>query len=126
MLNVITQIKSFLSFLFSAYLLKVGFIQVVLLKLKLGNSKLNEFAAIFDFFSEQAFPSRVTSFHKENKLSPVNQIKGHITCGSVCCNSISKQYRWKVYYLLFLHFRKCVFDWSVTSLDYFVSFKIIS
>ena len=126
MSNVMTQVKSFLPFLSLACFSKVSFVQVVLLELKLGSSKLNEFAAIFDFFSKQAFSSRVTSFHKENRLSPVNQVKGHIACESICCNSISKQYRWKVYYLLFLHFRKCVFDWSVTSLDYFVSFKIIS
>jgi len=65
---------------------------MVLPKLKLGNSKLNEFATIFDFFNEQAFPSKVTSFHKENRLSPVDQVEGHIACESVCCNSISEQY----------------------------------
>jgi len=65
---------------------------VILLKLKLGNSKLNKFVAIFDFFNKQALPNKVTSFHKENKLSSVNQIKGHITCKNVYCNSISKQY----------------------------------
>ena len=63
---------------------------MVLLKLKLGNLKLNEFAAIFDFFSEQAFPSRVISFHKENKLFLVDQVEGHIACGSVCCSLISE------------------------------------
>ena len=45
---------------------------MILLKLKLGNSKLNEFAAVFDFFNKQALPSRVTSFHRENKLFPIN------------------------------------------------------
>ena len=72
MSNIITKIKSFFSFLSLAYLLKVGFIQMILLKLKLGNSKLNEFAAVFDFFNKQALPSRVTSFHRENKLFPIN------------------------------------------------------
>jgi len=90
MLNIIIKIKSFLSFLFSAYLLKVNFVQMILPKLKLNNSKLNKFATIFNFFSKQASSSRVTSFHKKNKLSPVNQVKGHITCRSVCYNSINK------------------------------------
>ena len=126
MLNVMTKVKSFLLFLFLACLLKVGFVQVILLELKLGSSKLNEFAAVFDFFSEQALPNRVTSFHKENKLSPVDQVKGHIACGSVCCSSISKQYRRKVYYSLSFHFQECVFDRSVTSLNHSVSFGIIS
>jgi len=45
---------------------------MVLLKLKLGTLKLNEFAAIFDFFNKQAPSSKVTSFYKENKLSPVD------------------------------------------------------
>jgi len=63
---------------------------VILLKLKLDNLKLNKFAAIFNFFNEQAFPSRVTSFHKENKFFPVNQVKGHITYESICYNSISE------------------------------------
>ena len=52
MSNVMTKVKSFFSFLFSACLLKVSFIQVVLLELKLGSSKLNEFVAVFDFFSK--------------------------------------------------------------------------
>jgi len=47
-----TKIKSFLPFLSSACFLKVGFIQVVLLKLKLDSLKLNKFAAIFNFFNE--------------------------------------------------------------------------
>ena len=63
---------------------------MILLKLKLDSLKLNKFIAVFDFFNKQAFPSRVTNFHRENKLSSVNQVKGHITCGSVCCNLISK------------------------------------
>ena len=67
-----TKVKSFFPFLFLAYFLKVSFIQMILLKLKLDSLKLNEFAAVFDFFSEQAFPNRVTSFHKENKLSLIN------------------------------------------------------
>jgi len=90
MLNVMIQVKSFFPFLSLACLLKVSFVQVVLLKLKLGNSKLNKFVAIFDFFSKQASPSKVTNFHKENKFFPVNQVKGHIACESVCYNSISK------------------------------------
>ena len=85
-----TKVKSFLPFLFLACLLKVSFIQIVLPKLKLGNLKLNKFVAVFDFFSKQAFLNKVTSFHKENKLSPVNQVKGHITCESVYYNSISE------------------------------------
>jgi len=120
------KVKSFLFFLFSACLSKVSFVQVILLKLKLGSLKLNEFAAIFDFFSKQAFPSRITSFHRENKLSPVNQVKGHITCESVCYNSISEQYCQKVYYSFSLHFRKCVFDRSVAFLDYSINLKVIS
>ena len=63
---------------------------MVLPKLKLGSSKLNKFAAIFDFFSKQALPSRVTSFHKKNKLSPVDQIKRHIAYESIYYNLISK------------------------------------
>jgi len=126
MSNVMIQIKSFFLFLFSACLLKVGFVQVVLPKLKLGDLKLNEFVAIFDFFSKQASPNKVINFHRENRLFPINQVKGHITCESVCCNSISKQYRQKVYYLLSLHFRKCVFNQSVTFLNHFVSLRVIS
>ena len=126
MSNVMTQVKSFLPFLSSACLLKVSFVQMVLLELKLGNSKLNEFAAIFDFFSEQASSSKVTSFHKENKLFPVDQVKGHIACESVCYNSISEQYRREVYYPLSLHFRKCIFNRSIAFLDHSVSLKIIS
>jgi len=52
MSNVITKVKSFFFFLSLACLLKVGFVQVVLPKLKLGSSKLNKFATIFDFFSK--------------------------------------------------------------------------
>ena len=126
MSNVITKVKSFLPFLFLTYLLKVSFIQVVLPKLKLNNLKLNEFAAVFDFFSKQAPPSRVTNFHKKNKLFLVNQVKGHITCGSVCYNSISEQYRRKVYYLFSFYFRECVFDWFVASFDHSISFKVIN
>ena len=63
---------------------------MVLPKLKLGNLKLNEFAAIFDFFNKQAFPSRVTSFHRENKLFLIDQIKRHITYESIYYNLISE------------------------------------
>jgi len=72
MLNVIIKVKSFFSFLSLTCLLKVSFIQVVLPKLKLGSLKLNKSAAIFDFFNEQALSSKITSFHKENKLFLVN------------------------------------------------------
>jgi len=120
------QVKSFFPFLSSACLLKVSFVQIVLLKLKLGNSKLNKFVAIFDFFNKQASPSKVTNFHKENKLFLVNQVKGHIACESVCYNSISKQYRREVYYPLSLHFRKCVFNRFITSLNYSINLRVIS
>ena len=99
---------------------------MVLPKLKLGSSKLNKFATIFDFFNKQAFPNKVSSFHKKDKLFPIDQVEGHITYESIYYNSISKQYRREVYYPFSLHFQECVFNRSVAFFNHSVNFGVIS
>ena len=51
---------------------------MVLSKLKLSGSKLDELTAILDFFSEQGSPSRVTGFYRDDRFSPVDRVEGHI------------------------------------------------